>query len=180
MSDERTLLLRARQFDEQALTEVYDTFSPKLYRYAIRLLTDEDLAEECVADTFSRFLTAMKNGSGPNEFLQAYLYRVAHNWITDTYRRKPPPELPLEPLEQAGGEPDPAHVFSERLEQEQVRAALQQLTPEQRQVVVLRFLEDMENQDVAAALDKPVGAIKALQHRALNALRRMLVKETEV
>lgn len=179
MSDEQILLQRARNFEEQALAEIYDVYSPKLYRYAMRLLADEDLAEECVADTFSRFLKAMKSGSGPQQHLQAYLYRIAHNWITDIFRRQPPPAIPLESSSQAGSDPDPSDVVSERIDQERVRNALRLLTPEQRQVVILRFIEDLENQDVAAALDKPIGAVKALQHRALNALRRMLVTEIE-
>lgn len=179
MSDESTLLQRAREFDEQALAEIYDTYSPKLYRYALRLLADEDLAEECVAETFSRFLKAMRNGIGPQQHLQAYLYRVAHNWITDTFRRQPPPSIPLEFSLQAGNDPDPSDMVSERIEQERVRMALRLLTPEQRQVVILRFIEDMQNQEIAAVLDKPIGAVKALQHRALNALRRILDMEIE-
>ncbi len=177
MSDEQTLLQRARNFEEQALAEIYDTYSPKLYRYAVRLLADDDVAEDCVADTFSRFLKAMRNGAGPQEHLQAYLYRIAHNWITDTFRRQPPPAISLDYTYQAGDDPDPSEVVGDNIDQERVRAALRLLTPEQRQVVILRFIEDMENQDVAAALDKPIGAVKALQHRALSALRRILVTE---
>ena len=91
----KDLLKGARNFDQQALGEIYDLYSGKLYAYSMRLLGSQDLAEECVAETFSRFLLALKNGGGPQEYLQAYLYRVAHNWITDTYRRQPPPPLEL-------------------------------------------------------------------------------------
>ena len=60
-----------------------------------------------------------------------------------------------------------------------MRAALVHLTPDQRQVIVLRYLEGLENEMVALALEKPVGAIKSLQHRAIDALRRMLVPQKE-
>ena len=93
MPVEHDLLRRARVFERQALTEIYDQYSHKLYNYAVRQLGDADLAEECVAETFARFLRAIKSGGGPEKYLQAYLYRVAHNWITDLYRRQPP--LPL-------------------------------------------------------------------------------------
>lgn len=179
MSDESTLLQRAREFEEKALAEVYDNYSPKLYRYALRLLADEDLAEECVAETFSRFLKAMRNGIGPQQHLQAYLYRVAHNWITDIFRRQPPPSISLEYSTQAGDDPDPSDVVGENIDHERVRTALRLLTPDQRQVVIMRFIEDMQNQEIAAVLDKPIGAVKALQHRALSALRRILYMETE-
>ena len=66
------------------------------------------------------------------------------------------------------------------LEEQQVLTALQLLTPDQRQVVVLKYIEGWQNKEIAQALDKPVGAIKSLQHRALNTLRRILTREQEV
>jgi RNA polymerase sigma-70 factor (ECF subfamily) len=171
---EKALLLRARQFDEQALAEIYDTLSPGLYRYAMRLLGDACLAEECVGETFSRFLSAMRNEHGPRECLKPYLYRVAHNWITDIYRRKAPQFVSYEPeLVVAEGD-GPDQEMIEAWERQQVRQALASLTPEQRQVISLRYLEDWEHEEIALAMEKSTGAIKALQHRALVALRLML------
>lgn len=158
----------------QALAQIYDTYSPGLYRYAARLLGDVDVAEDCVAETFSRFLHALHAGRGPESYLQAYLYRIAHNWITDYYRRQPPPSLPLEAGRNLPGGDDPGYEAFKNLQAQEVRAALQQLTPDQRQVVMLKFLQGWENDQVAAALNKPIGAIKSLQHRALHALRRLL------
>jgi RNA polymerase sigma-70 factor (ECF subfamily) len=179
VSFERDLLQRAHQFDAQALGEIYDRYSPGLYRYAARLLGGADWAEECVAEVFSRFLHALRHNQGPREHLQAYLYRVAHNWITDQWRRQPPPPLPLGPNLRADDEANPSVALLAQAEQECVRAALRLLTPEQRQVVTLKFLEDWENEQIAAALGKPVGAVKSLQHRALAALRRMLISEQD-
>jgi len=176
VASEHELLQRAHQFDQQALGEIYDTYSPGLYRYAMRLLGDTDLSEECVAETFSRFLHALRNGGGPTDHLQAYLYRVAHNWITDRWRRQPLPSVPLEEDLRADAEAEPSQAVAQQMEQERARAALACLTPEQRQVVTLKFLEGWENEEIARSLGKPVGAIKALQHRAIESLRRMLVK----
>jgi RNA polymerase sigma-70 factor (ECF subfamily) len=180
MRDESALIEAARRFEEQALVEIYDRFSQALYRYAMRTLGNEYLAEECTAETFSRFLSALKNGGGPREYLQAYLYRVAHNWITDYYRRQPPPPLELN-IEVLDGDEigDPDHALTENLQAERVRAALLHLTEEQRQVVLLKFYEGWRNQEVAQALEKPIGAVKSLQHRGLNALRRILLREKE-
>jgi RNA polymerase sigma-70 factor, ECF subfamily len=175
---EPILLEKARCFDLDALGEIYDLYSPGIYRYAMRLLGDECQAEECVSDTFSRFLQVLKNGGGPQDHLQAYLYRVAHNWITDLYRRSPPPPLPLvEDVRCPQEGPDQAAV--DRIEQEQVRSALRLLTSEQRQVILLKYLEGWRNEGIAESIGKPVGAVKALQHRALNALRRMLLSKEE-
>ncbi len=178
MGQEDRFLELARGFDLAALGEIYDFYSPALVRYATRLLGESDLAEECVAETFSRFLKALRNGGGPKECLQAYLYQVAHHWITDYYRRQPPATFSLnETFASELG--DPALTAVDVLEREQVRAALMRLTPEQREVVVLKYLEGWENADIASLLRKPVGAIKALQHRALDALRRQVLPVTE-
>lgn len=178
MTSEEGLLSRAQQFDLKALAEIYDTFRPSIYGYALRLLGNADLAEECVAETFNRFLLALRTGRGPKEHLRAYLYRIAHNWITDQYRRVPT-ILPLE----STTETDPAsplhQILIEHMEQEQVRRALASLTPDQRQVVVLKFLEEWTHEEIAVALGKPVGAVKSLQHRAIASLQRLLITEEE-
>ncbi len=176
---EDDLIRRARRFEQAALAEIYDGYSPGLYRYVRHLLGDARTAEDCLADTFLRFLQALRAAGGPQEHLQAYLYRIAHNWVTDHYRRRPLPPLPLfEDLLSLEG--DPFQTLLERIEKEQVRAALLRLTPEQRQVIVLKYLEGWENAAIAQLLEKPVGAVKSLQHRALEALRRMLLPEKEV
>ncbi len=175
MPSDQTLLQRAHQFEEQALTEIYDCFSPGIYHYAMRLLGDADLAEECVAETFSRFLTALRKRNGPRDYLQAYLYRVAHNWITDYYRRKHLPLVPLDPELQSDPEEEPPQAVAQKVERQQVRTALALLTADQRQVIVLKYLEDCGNEEIARVLNKPVGAIKALQHRAIAALHRLLL-----
>jgi len=179
MVDDQMLLQRARGFEDKALAEVYDSYSPAIYRYAVRLLGEVDLAEECVAETFSRFLMVLHSGNGPREHLQAYLYRVAHNWITDRYRRQPPPALPLDPELIADGEREPSQAVAREMEHQRVRSALSLLTPDQRQVITLKYLEDLGNDEIASVLGKPVGAVKALQHRAIQSLRRLLLSEGE-
>jgi RNA polymerase sigma-70 factor (ECF subfamily) len=159
--------------DKRALSEVYDQFSPGLYRYAVRQLGHVDHAEECVADTFSRFIQALHQGGGPREHIQAYLYRIAQNWITDFYRRSPLSTVELN-TDLASNDESPSETVAANLEQEHVRKALTKLTIDQRQVIVLKFLEGWSNKDIAQALNKPVGAIKSLQHRGLARLKRTL------
>jgi RNA polymerase sigma-70 factor (ECF subfamily) len=177
---QQELLRRARKFDQQALAEIYETFSTGLYGYALRLSGDKNFSEECVAETFARFLNAIREGKGPREHLKAYLYRIAHNWITDQYRRNPPEHLPLEDGYQFPDEMGLEELVAKRIQQARLREALFHLTPDQRQVVTLVFIEGWRKAEVAATLGKPVGAIKSLQHRALNSLRRILgIKNNE-
>jgi RNA polymerase sigma-70 factor (ECF subfamily) len=178
-SSEYELLDGAREYNHETLTVIYDRFSPFIYAYSLRLLGEADLAEECTAETFSRFLHALRGGSSPRKYLQAYLYRIAHNWITDRYRRQPPQPLELDENLQADERETPHQVSSQRLMQARIRTALQRITPDQRQVIVLRYLEGWEMEEVSTALNKSVGAIKALQHRALEALRMVLAGDDE-
>lgn len=178
-NQDQAILERAKRFDPQALGEIFDRFSPGIYRYAFRLLGDEDLARDCMAETFSRFLSALKHDAGPDNYLQAYLYRIAHNWITDYYRSKVPPSLPLDVQIPADAVDEPDQKMSVQMESQRIRAALTLLTPDQRQVIVLKYLEEWENETIAMALNKPIGAVKALQHRALGTLRRILTRHED-
>jgi len=167
---------KAAQFDQQALTQVYQTLSPALYRYAYRLLGNARDAEDVVAETFHRWLLALQHGRGPHQYLSAYLYRIAHNLITDRYRRHPPTDVELDEALEAADD-DPVDTVARRIARARARSALWLLTADQRQVILLKYFEGLSNEEVAAALDKPVGAIKSLQHRALDAMRRALKME---
>lgn len=174
MGDPSTdLLQRARQFDIEALADIYDKYNPGIYRYAVRMLGDETLAEDCTADTFHRFLVALRSRRGPEQYLQAYLYRIAHNWITDYYRSNQHNELPLSETFQDGWH-ETDSIAQEKLEAQQIRSTLWKLTPEQRQVILLKYYEGWENAEIAAAIEKPVGAVKALLHRAIQQLKKLL------
>jgi RNA polymerase sigma-70 factor (ECF subfamily) len=159
-------------FDREALADFYERYSPDIFRYARRLLDDSALAEDCVADTFHRFLIAVRNGTSI-ENQRAYLYRTAHNWITDHYRRRQPPHVSLEDEVYSAPEENPSHVVAREMDRQRMRAALLQLSPEQRQVIELRYMEDLSHLEVAVVLGKSVEATRALQYRALEALRQI-------
>ncbi len=165
-----------QRLDEQTLTTIYERFSPALFRYAYRLLGDMQLAEECVSETFSRLLQALHKGAGPTLDLRAYLYRVAHNWITDYYRRKPSWDISLVDYRGIDHQSNPAHLLTQQVEIQRLRAALLRLPAEQQQVILLRVLEGLSHEDVATLMGKTPEATRALQYRALTALRRMLIE----
>jgi RNA polymerase sigma-70 factor (ECF subfamily) len=108
--------------------------------------------------------------------LQAYLYRMAHNWIVDQYRREPirPVELTEERSDDTAG---PEEVTGRHLRKERLRKLLDRLTPDQKQVITLKFIEGWENEEIALTLKKPIGSVKSLQHRALASLKKELERE---
>jgi RNA polymerase sigma-70 factor (ECF subfamily) len=172
VASEQELLVQAKKFDTCALAEIYDLYSPRLYRYAFRLLGDACMAEDCVADTFSHFLKALRNNNGPRDYLQAYLFRVIHNLVVDHYRGQPAPQRLNDQS------PDGENVeesADENMRQRSVRTAIHQLPSPQQQVILLKFVEGWENDEIAKTLKKPIGAIKSLQHRALARLQKIIL-----
>lgn len=175
MNDSTSLLKRARTGDQRALARAYDEYAPAVYRYAYRLTGHEGTAQDVTSEAFHKLLASLRNGGGPTDNLPAWLYRVAHNLVVDGYRRQPDdPPVPLDeapPIAVAGQQ-------EARLEQEErlarARRALRQLTSLQQQVISLRFLEELSISKTAEVMDKTEGAIKALQYRATNSLRRIL------
>lgn len=174
MSEEAELLDRIRQYDQAALAQVYDDYYDRIYRYVFRFVGQVAAAEDLTANVFLRLLSAVRSGNEPRTNLLAWLYRVAHNLVVDSFRRSPAAEE-LELTEWLEGyEPDLAHLVEQKLQLERVRRALLELTPAQQQVIVLKFLEGLDSAEVAVIMDKSEGAIDALQHRALLALRQVL------
>jgi RNA polymerase sigma-70 factor (ECF subfamily) len=175
MRSEKELLTRARRFEQTSLVEIYQRYSPGLYRYAVRLLGDQDLAEDCVSETFSRLIEALKNGGGPYEHLQAYLYKIAHNWINDYFRHEASLISGISPNLRSHAR-ETSRVVQERLELDKIRAAMADLSPEQREVLALKYLKNWSNSEIARALGKTEGAIRVLHHRGVARLKRFLVE----
>jgi RNA polymerase sigma-70 factor (ECF subfamily) len=166
-------LERIRQCDTTALAQVYDDYYERIYRYIYGYLGQASAAEDLTANVFFRLLRAVRDGNSPRSNLSAWLYRVAHNLVVDAFRRSPPEELELaEWLE--SGEPDPSYTVETRMQLERVRLALRELTDGQQQVIVLKFFQGMDSREVASIIGRSEGAVDALQHRGLRALRSAL------
>jgi len=169
----------ARALDRDRLAAIYDEYHQLIYRYVYRQVGDVETARDLTAEVFHRLLRTAQSGGGPDRHPKAWLYRTAHNIVVDHYRRQQHRcHLPLDD-ELMNANDDPVGSAERRLSGAQVRAALQHLTPDQRQVITLKFLEGLSNQEVAVVLDKPVGAVKSLQHRGLAALQRQLAPDKE-
>jgi RNA polymerase sigma-70 factor (ECF subfamily) len=179
MTSEANLLQRARKYEEQALVEIYDRFSPGIFRYSLRLLGDANLAEDCVSETFSRLLNSLRQGKGPSQYLQAYLYQIAHHLVMDHYRRQPTNELALDVDQLTTGQEGEPLADGSDITPQRLRSALAALTPDQHQVIVLKYLEQLDNATIAQVVQKSVGSVKSLQHRALSSLRRLLFQDQE-
>lgn len=174
-AQEQQTLQRAQQMETKALVEIFDRYNPELYRYALRRTGFPQIAEDCVSETFARFLkTIQRPGQHIKTSIRAYLYRTAHNWLIDQYRKTPDPPVELDEAATKDHQTTPEQQLIHHDQAENMRAALKQLPPTQQEVIALRYVEEWSLQECAETLGKSVGAIKALQHRAMKNLQKLL------
>jgi RNA polymerase sigma-70 factor (ECF subfamily) len=175
MTPEHELLERARSNDRQALSELYDRYALRIYGYLYRRTGNSQVAEDLTADVFVKVLEAVHASKSWKVSFQAWLYRIAHNVVADWYRGQD--SRPLYPMDETIGDAA-ARVRGgtgpDAWSREELRGALMELTESQQQVLVLRFGEGLRAREIAEVLGKSVGSIEALQHRALEALRKRL------
>jgi RNA polymerase sigma-70 factor (ECF subfamily) len=178
--DEARLIQLAQRGDAGACAALYNQHYDAVFRYCYYRLSDVPLAEDLTSEVFVRMVEKLDTFRPRGRPLLAWLYTIARNLVTDVYRNKgQATHLPLE--EALAMSIDGDRVLSQRVDRrlsaDCLAAALEHLTGEQRQVILFKFIEDLDNAQVARLLSKSEGAIKSLQHRALQALRRALEKE---
>lgn len=173
---EDALLAAAMQYDEAALSELYDRYEAKIYNYIYRRTGDEILAEDFTAQVFLKMLESIRDQKAWHSSFSGWLYRIAHNLVVDHYRRKGRQgSVDIEEAAPtASDEQNPETTVEQTLDAERLRAAIRRLTDEQAEVVSLRFLEGYSISEVATFMNRTEGAIKALQYRAVATLRTLL------
>jgi len=178
--DEARLIRQAQQGDAGACAVLYDRHYDAVYRYCYYRVSDANLAQDLTSEVFVRMVEKMDTYKVRGRPLLAWLYTIARNLVTDAHRNNgKATHLPLDEAFELGDHDngDPVRGIEQKLQAECLAAALEHLTEEQRQVILLKFMENLRNGQIAEILEKSEGAIKALQHRALKALRRAIEKE---
>ena len=179
MTDLDSLLIqRASQGEQAALETIYDRLYPSVFRYIYFRVADQETAEDLAAEVFVRMVQRMGAYEQGEHPILAWLYTIARNLLTDHYRLQGQAlHLPLEEDLIAGEINLPAQAAESHQDRDCLAKALEYLTEEQRQVIILKFVEDREIAEVAAVLGRNERAIRSLQHRALAALHRAIEKE---
>lgn len=163
-----------RNLEPEVITQIHNRYFPDIYRFARYRLGDEALAEDVAGETFTRLLEYSSRGRGPEKNVRSWLFRTASNLVNDYYRAiysRPTEEL-LETI--ASEAPGPVHQAEAAEEKRALREALRLLTEEQIIVLALRFGSGLSLAETANVLGKKTNAVKALQFRAIGALRKAL------
>jgi len=174
---ETELLERARRLDQQALGEIHDRYYSEVYRYVRYRLAHQQLCEDITSEVFLRFLDALNRQRGPNTNLRGWLIGTASHMVNDHLRGKY--RRTLENIDETDehllvDDHLPEDFINTRQENQEVRKAFDQLTTDQQHVLALRFGQELSLEETAKTVGKSVTAVKALQFRALAALRRIL------
>ncbi len=177
--DDIALLAGLKRGDSEAVEYVVHHYAPALYRFAFYQLHDATYAEDLVAEVLARMVRHIGSFRVEQASFQAWLFRIARNLVIDHHRaRKRHPHVSLEerldvePASEPGAY-DPR--FEGILDREQLRQALEMVTDEQRQVILLHIIEGWDLPDVALMLERTLPSVKGLYYRGMEALRRAFV-----
>ncbi len=175
------LLRRCQTGDQEAFRQLYERYAPQVYAFLLGYLRDPDGAADVTQETFVRLWQALPRYREQGQF-RAWLFRIARRLAIDAARsRRRRRHFPLQeirpPLRDKAK--DPGEILEQKQAVEEVMAALEHLKAEYREVLVLRFLLDMNVAETAAVMGRSPGAVRVLQHRALHALRRVLSRLSE-
>ena len=177
MSDAE-LVARLKARDDDAYREVLERHSDALYSYIYGITGDSQLSQDILGETFLRMVEKIDTYTYYGAPFKAWLYRIAHNLAINAVKQARFTVSVTDLDQVARPVTDPALRVAARLEEEELRAALRaalpELTEDQQQVLLLRFVEGQSPGEVAQALGKTENAVKQLQFRAVRSLERLL------
>lgn len=172
MESELQLLNAAKAMDKEALIKIFELYASPLFKYALRLCRDPLLADNIVGDVFAKLLDQFAAGNGPTSNLRSYLYTTVYHMIVDGVRAS----RHWAPLDEFRPE---LHSKLPNIEEKAMielilKAIHNDLSDDQRHVIILRIMENFSLIETAAILGKDVGHVKVIQNRALAKLRNIL------
>jgi RNA polymerase sigma-70 factor, ECF subfamily len=180
-AEEQQLVLQARKGDAAAFGQLYEHYAGPVFRFLCAHLDERLDAEDLTEEVFLRVWQALPGFTERGVPFGGFLFRVARNALYDHYRRNRGRSLTsLDGDDQdelnAGPIADPAVSVTLQMEHKQLHQTLQRLREDQRQVLSLRFISGLSPEETAQAMGKSTGAVRVLQHRALGALKDLLLK----
>ncbi|MCC7197482.1 sigma-70 family RNA polymerase sigma factor [Candidatus Peregrinibacteria bacterium] len=167
------LVLKAQEGDTEAFAQVYDAFVDPIYRY-ISFKVKRDDALDLTETVFLKVWENIRNYQHGQNFFSSWIFRIAHNVVVDHYR------LSKDFLELQDNIPDekkdvsPVYQTEKRMGHEMLRKAIGKLKKSYQQIIVLKYLNELENEEIAQILKKSEGSLRILKFRALKALKQVL------
>lgn len=179
-TEDSELIALAAKGDRKAFGALYERYVYKVFRHVYYLTNDPHTAEDLTAQTFLKALEAVHRYEDRGVSVLAWLLRIAHNLTINhkKVRKNGDARLP-EWVEIEGRELTPEASCEAKADGERVWENVRRLRGDQRQVIVMRFIDGLSYPDIARVLGKSIGAVRVIQYRALHSLRRRLEDDSE-
>ncbi len=175
MPDEQSLVERAKKHDREAFARLYEENFNKIFRYIALKTGNQMEAEDLTQQVFMKAMKSLPSYKWQNVPFSAWLYKIAHNQVVDNVRKKSRQPVTELNEEITAAEDNPYKATELKVELEQLSVAIKKLTPLQQEVLALRFSSELPVAQVASIMGKKEGAVKALQHSAIQSLRKIMV-----
>lgn len=165
------LVDKSARGDSKAFGRIYDLFIDRIYRYVFYHVKDKMVAEDITQQVFIRAWESIGSFEWKGKQFSSWLYAIAHNHTVDYYRSCQR-EIKLKERIIADQETGTEHNEGQSDTREELQAALSCLSPDQREIIILKFIEGLDNRQISEIMTKNEVAIRVAQMRALNALRK--------
>ncbi len=179
LDKEQELILKAQRGEPRAFGELYECYAPAIFRYLFAHLDSRMDAEDLTGEVFLKAWQSLTRYNERGVPFLAFLFRIARNILVDHYRRssrqesKAPDDMDRYRKE---GIAEPIEVVGSQMEHQRIMRIMENLRADYRSVLTLRFISELSPEETAQAMERSVGAIRVLQHRALAALRQEIEK----
>jgi len=178
LQDEDLIVQRAQKQDPEALSKIYEMYFDKIYRYLAVRIRNEAEAEDLTQQVFMKVLQSISSYKSQGVPFSSWIYRIAHNQMVDFMRQQnKKATVDIEGLQIPYAGDDPQQAMEKQVDVQALKEATRKLTASQQEVLSLRFTGELPIARCAEIMGKSEGAIKALQHSAVMALRKLLVNE---
>lgn len=174
-ADVRSLVEKAADGDVESFGELYGIYLGRIYRYVFYQVNNKTTAEDLTEEIFLKAWEGISKFKWKGVPFVAWLYRIARNHVIDYFRTSKQQQSLDEELE--GHDNNPEQEADNKQTQRMLSKAILSLPQQQRQIILLKFVEGLENCEIAQIIRKSQGAIRITQMRALESLRRKLKKE---
>ncbi len=181
MHDEITWIRQIAQGDEESFAKLFRCYAPRIFRFAMSYLNDRTHAEEVVQETMVAVWKSAKSYKEQSQ-VSSWILGIARNKALDHARaRQREPEFLREKLDRrASARATPEQIITREAQIERMRAALERLSPEHREVMMLAFYNDLSYQEIAQILNCPEGTVKSRVYYAKEQLKKILRADGEI
>jgi RNA polymerase sigma-70 factor (ECF subfamily) len=179
LDKDHELIKQAQQGDQNAFGDLYETHAPSIFRYLYVHLANSMDAEDLTCEVFLKAWQSLPRYTDRGVPFLAFLFRIARNALVDHYRQNNRQEQKnIDDMDgyKAEGVTEPIELVGNRLEHQRMLRVLSKLRSDYQSVLTLRFISGLSPEETAQVMERSVGAIRVLQHRALSVLRQEIDK----